>query len=88
MGMRTSEGLSESVTAQQVLSSIIMFTIIYAMLFGVWIFVLNHKIQHGPETPEEMEQRRLRLAGESMSHVIGRRGSSHGGAMLQEDGDR
>lgn len=48
-GLRTSEGLSESVTAGQVLWSIVMFALIYLLLFAVWVFVLNHKIQHGPD---------------------------------------
>jgi cytochrome d ubiquinol oxidase subunit I len=48
-GLRTSDGLSESVTAGQVLWSIIMFGLIYALLFVVWIYVLNSKIQHGPD---------------------------------------
>lgn len=52
MGLRTSDGLSESVTAGQVLWSIIMFGLIYALLFVVWIYVLNEKIQHGPDGGE------------------------------------
>ena len=47
--LRTSDGLSEAVVASHVLTSIIMFGLIYAMLFVVWVWVLNHKIQHGPE---------------------------------------
>jgi cytochrome d ubiquinol oxidase subunit I len=47
--LRTTEGFSEMVTANQVLGSIIMFGVIYAMLFAVWVFVLNGKIKHGPE---------------------------------------
>lgn len=48
-GLRTSEGLSESVGARQVWWSIAMFGMIYALLFVVWVFVLNSKIQHGPD---------------------------------------
>ncbi len=48
-GLRTSEGLSESVRAEQVAWSIAMFGLIYLLLFWVWIFVLNRKIQLGPE---------------------------------------
>lgn len=48
-GLRTSDGLSESVSAGQVLWSIIMFGLIYLLLFGVWLFVLDHKIRHGPD---------------------------------------
>ena len=49
--LRTKDAASPSVDAYEVLVSIIMFTIIYALLFAVWIFVLNDKIQHGPDEP-------------------------------------
>lgn len=62
--MRTSEGLSESVSAGQVLGSIIMFSIIYSLLFCVWLYVTNHKIQAGPEpTPEQEAARENNLRG-------------------------
>lgn len=64
MGLRTSDGLSESVTAEQVLSSIILFAIIYSLLFSVWIFVLNRKIQHGPESVQELADHKARLRTE------------------------
>lgn len=48
-GLRTSDALSEVVRAEQVLASIIMFGLIYALLFVLWIVILNHKIQHGPD---------------------------------------
>ena len=82
MGLRTSEGLSESVTAQQVLSSIIMFGVIYSLLFAVWVFVLNAKIHHGPESVEQLREHKRRLQ-ESMSESIGRGGSSYGGSMME-----
>jgi cytochrome d ubiquinol oxidase subunit I len=47
--LRTSEGLSQSVTVGQTLGSILMFGLIYALLFAVWLYVLNDKIRHGPE---------------------------------------
>lgn len=47
--LRTSEALSESITGGMVLTSIIMFGLIYSMLFLVWVYVLNGKIQHGPD---------------------------------------
>jgi cytochrome bd ubiquinol oxidase subunit I len=46
--LRTSEGLSESVVASQVLGSIIMFGTIYLLLFVVWLKSLHKKISHGP----------------------------------------
>ncbi len=47
--LRTSEGLSKSVEAGQVLFSLILFIIIYIGLFILFIYLLNEKIQHGPE---------------------------------------
>jgi cytochrome d ubiquinol oxidase subunit I len=47
--LRTSNALSKVVQANQVLASIIMFSVIYVLLFGVFIFLLNQKIQHGPD---------------------------------------
>lgn len=46
--LRISEGLSKSVTAGQVLSSIIMFGILYFFLFLLFIYLLNEKVKHGP----------------------------------------
>lgn len=46
--LRISEGLSKSVTANQVLSSIILFTLVYFFLFILFIYLLNEKFQHGP----------------------------------------
>ena len=47
--LRTSEGLSKAVEAGQVWFSLILFTIIYAGLFILFIYLLNEKIQHGQE---------------------------------------
>ncbi len=47
--LRISEGLSKSVTANQIFSSIVMFSIVYLILFGLFIYLLNEKIKHGPE---------------------------------------
>ena len=84
MGLKTADGLSESVTAEQVLSSIILFGIIYSLLFAVWVFVLNGKIQHGPESAEELSAYKRQLKSDSMSDQFGRSGKSVGGDMLDE----
>jgi cytochrome bd ubiquinol oxidase subunit I len=47
--LRTSEAVSQNIVAHQVLGSIIMFAVIYALLFVLWIWLLNDKIQKGPE---------------------------------------
>ena len=46
--LRISDGLSKSVTASAVLGSLIMFTILYFLLFLVFIYLLNEKFKHGP----------------------------------------
>jgi cytochrome bd ubiquinol oxidase subunit I len=47
--MRTPEGLSKTVKANEILASIIMFTFIYFLLFLVWVFVIHNKVKHGPD---------------------------------------
>ncbi|MEQ9441959.1 MAG: cytochrome ubiquinol oxidase subunit I [Cyclobacteriaceae bacterium] len=47
--LRTSDGLSQSVQAVEVLISLVLFAIVYALLFFVWLYVLNREIKHGPE---------------------------------------
>ncbi len=47
--LRTSEGISASVTAQAVLGSLLLFTCVYLLLFAVFIYLLNDKIRHGPD---------------------------------------
>ncbi len=47
--LRISDGLSKSVTANQILSSIIMFSVVYLVLFFLFIYLLNEKVKHGPE---------------------------------------
>jgi len=46
--MRTTEGVSRSVSAGQVLTSLLFFGLIYLLLFGLFIYLLDQKIRHGP----------------------------------------
>lgn len=46
--LRISEGLSKAVTANQVLGSMIMFSILYLALFILFVYLLNEKFTHGP----------------------------------------
>jgi cytochrome d ubiquinol oxidase subunit I len=48
-GLRTSEAVSEVVTAPMVLGSIIMFGFLYVLLFVLWVFLLDRTIKKGPE---------------------------------------
>lgn len=64
--LRTSDALSKSVQANQVLFSLILFTVIYALLFILFLFLLNEKIKHGPDgidvSISEYEKQKLYLA--------------------------
>ncbi len=52
--LKTSEGLSKAVEAGQVWFSLILFTIVYLFLFVLFIYLLNEKIQHGPEGVDQL----------------------------------
>jgi hypothetical protein len=51
-GLRTEDGVSEVVTSELVLGSIIMFGLIYALLFALWVFLLDRAIRKGPGPSE------------------------------------
>lgn len=61
--LRTADAVSKSVSASEVAASIVMFSVIYILLFIIWIYVMNDKIQHGPdevpEAPEKTEVKEL-----------------------------
>ncbi len=65
--LRTSDALSVTVTANQVLFSLIMFTLIYALLFVLFIYLMNKKIKAGPFEEKQTEQRPLQ---EGIANVI------------------
>ncbi|RJP33907.1 MAG: cytochrome ubiquinol oxidase subunit I [Phycisphaerales bacterium] len=84
-GLRTAEGLSESVTSGQVLWSIVTFAVVYLLLFAVWVYVLNEKIQHGPDDDDAALDRRD--AGRDAILVAGA-ARSEGAALLRDRGSR
>jgi cytochrome d ubiquinol oxidase subunit I len=47
--LRTSDALSRTVTANQVLFSLLLFTLVYVVLLALFLYLLTRKIQHGPE---------------------------------------
>ncbi len=52
--LRTSDALSKAVRSDQVIFSLFLFTFIYSVLFALFIYLLNKKIQHGfEEDPKE-----------------------------------
>jgi len=59
--LRTSAGLSAVVTANTVLGSIILFSSVYVLLFAVFVYLLNDKIQHGPDETDLVPSGKLAL---------------------------
>jgi cytochrome bd ubiquinol oxidase subunit I len=51
--MRTTDAVSPILVPSQVIFSIVLFTLIYLGLFVVFIYLLNDKIQHGPDPIED-----------------------------------
>jgi cytochrome d ubiquinol oxidase subunit I len=51
--LRTSNALSKAVHADQVLFSLILFTLVYTLLFALFIYLLNKKIKHGFDEHDE-----------------------------------
>lgn len=54
--MKTADGVSISVPAVQILMSIIMFCLIYAVLLAAWIYLLRKMIIAGPPTIKSADQ--------------------------------
>jgi cytochrome d ubiquinol oxidase subunit I len=47
--LRTSDAFSRTVTANQILFSLALFTLVYLVLLVLFLYLLTRKIQHGPE---------------------------------------
>ncbi|MEZ4690453.1 MAG: cytochrome ubiquinol oxidase subunit I [Ignavibacteria bacterium] len=48
--MKTAQGVSPNLSSDQLYFSNVLFLFLYLMLFIVFIYVLNNKIKHGPES--------------------------------------
>jgi cytochrome bd ubiquinol oxidase subunit I len=60
--MRTSEGVSAAVNLGSIMVSLVLFSLVYLMLLGVFLFMLNHKIHSGPEDVHSEEYGHFREA--------------------------
>ncbi len=69
--LRTSEGLSQVVRADMVITSLVLFALVYLLLLAVFVYLLNDKIQHGPDAADLVPSGKLALG------IVG--GSSPGG---------
>ena len=54
--LRTSQGLSKAITANVVLISLVMFTLIYLLLFVLYIYLFDTKIKLGPDETDHGAQ--------------------------------
>ena len=59
--LRTPEGLSAVVKAEAVLTAIVLFSLVYLLLFAVFLYLLNDKIQHGPDAADLMPSGKLAM---------------------------
>jgi cytochrome bd ubiquinol oxidase subunit I len=50
--MKTRDAVSTVVPAEQILASIIMFSLVYSLLLALWLFILGRKVAAGP-LPDE-----------------------------------
>ena len=86
--MRTPAGLSAVVKANVVLTSLILFTFIYFLLFAVFIYLLNDKIQHGPDDAGFDSVRQTGVADENqmnMNRMTNLFGVPHLGGLKASD---
>ncbi len=51
--LRTKDAYSKTVSSGEVLFSLILFTLIYALLFVLFLYLLDRKIKHGPEYTDD-----------------------------------
>jgi cytochrome d ubiquinol oxidase subunit I len=61
--LRTPDGLSAVVKADAVLTAIILFSLVYLLLFAVFLYLLNDKIQHGPDAADLMPSGKWAMPG-------------------------
>lgn len=68
--LRTSDALSKSVQANQVLFSLILFFLVYSVLFLLFIYLMNKAIQKGPSKEIDFDEGSL---NREIAHVISKK---------------
>ena len=53
-----------------VLTSLILFTVIYALLFAVFVYLLNDKITHGPDQADLIPSGVVRWSEETIGQIL------------------
>jgi cytochrome d ubiquinol oxidase subunit I len=54
--LKTSEATSKTVSSSDVITSLVLFGIIYSLLLALFIYLLNEKIKHGPDEVESVKE--------------------------------
>jgi cytochrome d ubiquinol oxidase subunit I len=54
--LKTSDAVSKTVKSEEILTSLVLFALVYLLLFILFIYMLTRKIQHGPDSEEESEE--------------------------------
>lgn len=55
--MKTADAISRSVSGGEILFALVLFGLIYALLFALWIYLIRHTMHDGPNMPENEEAR-------------------------------
>jgi cytochrome d ubiquinol oxidase subunit I len=54
--LKTSQAFSKVVTANQILTSLLLFAGVYLLLFVLFVYLLTRKIQHGPDETDHSHE--------------------------------
>jgi cytochrome d ubiquinol oxidase subunit I len=73
--MKTEDGVSPTLTTGQLIFSLSMFTALYAVLFVLFLYLLNAKIQRGPAPLEEVETTPVSALPDTFREIFRRRGA-------------
>jgi cytochrome d ubiquinol oxidase subunit I len=71
--LRTTAAVSPNIDALQVLLSNLMFVVLYIILFTLFLYLLNEKIQHGPDPLEKLEGQPVSSLPDTFRDVFSRR---------------
>ena len=75
--MKTKDAVSINVSSGQILVSLLLFTMVYIVLFITFLYLLNDKIQHGPD-PDDAHGPLLKLPQKITEALSGHRAEGEG----------
>jgi cytochrome d ubiquinol oxidase subunit I len=53
--LKTVDAISRSVSAGEIVFSLVLFGLIYALLFALWIYLIRHQLHEGPALADKQE---------------------------------